>query len=211
MKVIKSRNRGESAGGCRTLLVGLWLCPRRAFARRRGPPPKVLCPAVFDEPQQRAVCRGVPVWAYGYTYVLQSGPDLVDGLQIQRDNHNPQTKIPLKKSWQITSNYLGATAPRMPRTPENDYLPLEPINLIDGDLESCWSSRTKYAPNAEPAWIRVDLACEQPIAKIVLRKRQPVRRHSDMRATGGGGRRPGYARPIDHTTQPRRPALADGF
>jgi hypothetical protein len=185
MKAIESRDRERihaAAVGLCWLVLAL---PSRGFCAETEAAAKTFrCTAVFDEPQQRAVCQGVPVWAYGYTYVLQSGPDLVAGLQIQRDNHNPQTKIPLKKSWQIRSNYLGATAPRMPRTPENDYLPLEPINLIDGDLESCWSSRTKYTPDAEPAWVRVDLSREQPIAKIVLRKRQPVRKRSDMRDPG---------------------------
>ncbi|MCJ7737889.1 MAG: hypothetical protein MUQ10_11365, partial [Anaerolineae bacterium] len=110
-----------------------------------------------QEPVVRAVCQGVPVYAYGYTNVLAESPDLVDDARVQLDNDAPLVKIHPKKSQEINSNRLGTSAPRMPRTPQNDYLPLECIHLIDGDLETCWSSRTQPQPDVEPAWIRLDL------------------------------------------------------
>ena len=121
----------------------------------------------------RAVCNGVPLYSYGYTSILGQSPDLVDDARVQKDNDSPLRKIQPKKSWEIRSNRLGATAPRMPRTPENDYLPLEAIHLIDGDVQTCWSSRGQAQSDVEPVWIRIDLPVERDISGVVLRKRPP--------------------------------------
>ena len=128
---------------------------------------------VFAEPAVRAMCQGVPVSAYGYTWVLGESPDLVDDARVQTSQLAALAKVHPKKSWEIASNRLGATAPRMPRTAANDYLPLEAIHLIDGDPHTCWCSRTQPQADVEPVWIRIDLAVEQTIQHIVLRKRPP--------------------------------------
>ena len=128
---------------------------------------------LFPDPTISAICEGVPVLAYGYTHVLGASPDLVAPESLQAGNPNPGRKLALKRSAEIAFNQLGGTTPRMPRTPANDYRPLEPIHLIDGNPETCWCSRTIAQADAEPAWIRIDLPVEQPVAQIVLRKRIP--------------------------------------
>ena len=130
---------------------------------------------IFSQPQVRAVCNGVPVHSYGYTHVLAAAPDLVDeaAAAVQAGNRAPLAKAPPKKSADIRFNRLGGTSPRMPRTQPNDYLPLECIHLIDGDPCTCWSSRTQPQPDAEPAWIRLDLPVERTVSRVVLRKRAP--------------------------------------
>ena len=80
----------------------------------------------------RAVCDGVPVYGFGYTYVLGVSPDLVSGAPLQEGNGAAVTKIRPKKSWEIQSNRMGATSPRIPRSPLNDPQPQLAIRLIDG-------------------------------------------------------------------------------
>jgi hypothetical protein len=127
---------------------------------------------IFQQPVVRGNCRGGAIHFFGYTPVLAESPDLVDGVCLQAGNGNPVKKIHPKKSWEITSNRIGTTAPRMPRMPENDEMPLEPVHLIDGDPDTCWCSRTQPQPDVEPVWIRIDLAMERPISRIVLKKRR---------------------------------------
>jgi hypothetical protein len=122
----------------------------------------------------QASCGGVPVYALGYTHFLAESPQLVDDARVQIGCKSPCMKVPLKKSWEISSNYLGATAPRMPRTVHNDYLPLEAIHLIDGDGQTCWCSKSQTRGDAEAVWIRLDLVAQRPITKIVLQKRVPL-------------------------------------
>ena len=81
--------------------------------------------------------------------------------------------IPGKDSGQIKRNYLGVTTTRMPRSTENDYLPLEAIHLIDGNRQTCWMSRAQTRPDVQPIWIRLDLPRERVIDRVVLRKRPP--------------------------------------
>jgi hypothetical protein len=135
---------------------------------REKPQPEV---PVFSEPVLSATSEGVPVHTYGYTDVLAEGPTLIDSLKIQANNDRPFVRMHPKPSPDIRFNRLGATAPRLPRTSANDYLPLEPVHLIDGDAATCWSSKTVSQAAAEPAWIRIDLPVEKEIAGISLRKR----------------------------------------
>ncbi len=128
---------------------------------------------VFSEPMLQASCNGIPVHAYGYTHVLAAAPDLSDGVCMQVGNTSPPTKVQPKKSAEIKFNRLGTTAPRMPRTIANDYLPLECIHLIDGDPSTCWCSKSQPQSDCEPAWIRLDLPMERVVTRIVLRKRIP--------------------------------------
>ena len=128
---------------------------------------------LFPDPAVSAVCAGIPILAYGDTHVLQASPDLVEPESLQLGNPGPLRKLALKRSAEISFNQLGGTTPRMPRTVANDYRPLEPIHLIDGDPTTCWCSRSIAQPDAEPAWIRLDLPVEREISRIVLRKRVP--------------------------------------
>jgi hypothetical protein len=129
--------------------------------------------AIFSTPVVNATCQGVPIVTYGYTHILSESPDLVEDAPLQVGNAAPRMKVHPKKSWEISDNRLGATAPRMPRTAANDYLPLEGIHLIDGDPTTCWCSHTLPQADTEPAWIRLDLPVEREITRIVLRKRVP--------------------------------------
>jgi hypothetical protein len=127
--------------------------------------------SISGYPVVRSECKGIPIYTYGYTFVLSESPDLLISPTIQLNNNSPITKVHPKKSWEISSCQLGIGVPRTPRMPKNDYLPLESINLIDGDAETCWSSRTQSQSDVEPVWIRIDLPLESEISKIILRKR----------------------------------------
>ena len=128
---------------------------------------------LFHEPQVRAVCDGANIHGYGYTWVLDASPDLTGPAPAQAGQDGTGRKVPLKKSPEISRNLIGVGAPRMPRTPADDEQPLAAIHLIDGDPQTCWSSRTRPHPDAEPVWIRLDLVSEQEIGRIVLRKLPP--------------------------------------
>ena len=112
--------------------------------------------------------QGVPVYAFGYTYVYGVSPDYKSNLVLQEGNDQPAHKIQPKKSWEIHSNYFGSTPAREPRTAANDDQPLLGIHLIDGDALSCWSSRGQNQPSVNPEWIRIDLPEEALISQVVL-------------------------------------------
>lgn len=120
----------------------------------------------------RADCQGVPVHGFGYTYIYGVSPDLEPGVQLQKGNNNPVRKILPKKSWEITSNRIGATPPRMPRTARSDFQPLLGVHLIDGDPQTYWSCRGQNQADVEPAWIRIDLARETQVHSVVLVPRE---------------------------------------
>jgi hypothetical protein len=105
--------------------------------------------------------------------VLSEAPDLIDDAALQEGNAAPRIKVHPKPSSQIQRNYLGVTTTRMPRSTESDYLPLEAIHLIDGDLQTCWMSRGQTRPETQPLWIRLDLPVERTVERVVLRKRPP--------------------------------------
>lgn len=123
-----------------------------------------------EQPQIQAYCKGVPIKRFGFCWVLGGAPDLLDDVSLQAGNHAPFKKIDPKESRQITKNYLGVTTTRMPRSTENDYLPVEAIHLIDGSLQTCWMSRSQTQPDVQPVWIRLDLPVECTIERVVLRK-----------------------------------------
>jgi hypothetical protein len=62
----------------------------------------------------------------------------------------------------------------MPRSPRFDFQPLLPIRLIDGDPYTAWCSRGQPQPDVEPAWIRIDLAREVTVTRVVLVQRKPA-------------------------------------
>lgn len=129
--------------------------------------------SIFRNPQIHAKCGGVPILGYGWTWVLAESPDLTDTARIQSGNDLPRAKAKLKKSWEISKSLIGVGGPRMPYSSEDEYSPLEAIHLIDGNPDTCWSSRSKPHPDAEPEWIRLDLSMEREIRAIKLRKRPP--------------------------------------
>ena len=126
-----------------------------------------------EQPQVQTTCNGVPIKRFGFCWVLGEAPNLLDDVPLQAGNTAPRVKVHPKNSSQIKRNYLGATTTRMPRSTENDYLPVEAIHLIDGNLQTCWMSRGQTRPDVQPVWIRLDLARERPIDRVVLRKRPP--------------------------------------
>jgi hypothetical protein len=116
----------------------------------------------------RSMTNGVPVYSFGDTFIYGVSPDLAEGSVLQEGNHAKPRKIQPRKSWEISTNRLGATSPRVPRSEINDYQPFLGVHLIDGDAETCWMSRGQNQPDVEPVWARIDLARESQVGKIVL-------------------------------------------
>ena len=127
-----------------------------------------------EQPQVQAHCGDVPIKRFGFCWVLGEAPNLLDDVPLQVGNTAPRVKVHPKDSSQIKRNYLGVTTTRMPRSTENDYLPLEAIHLIDGNRQTCWMSRAQTRPDVQPVWIRLDLPLERVIDHVVLRKRPPA-------------------------------------
>ena len=127
-----------------------------------------------EQPQVQATCDGVPVKRFGFCWVLGEAPNLLDDATLQVGNTAPRVKVHPKDSSRIERNYLGVTTTRMPRSTENDYLPVEAIHLIDGNRRTCWMSRAQTRPDVQPVWIRLDLPMERVIDRVVLRKRPPA-------------------------------------
>ncbi len=67
-----------------------------------------------------AHASGVPVHAFGYTYVYAVSPDFRPAVVVQEGNDAPAPKIQPKKSWEIKNNLFGSTPAREPRTAAND-------------------------------------------------------------------------------------------
>jgi hypothetical protein len=130
--------------------------------------------AESEQPQVQTRCGDVPIKRFGFCWVLGEAPTLLDDLPFQAGNAAPRVKVHPKDSSQIKRNFLGVTTTRMPRTTENDYLPVEAIHLIDGNLQTCWLSHGQSRPNAQPVWIRLDLPVEREINRVMLRKRPPA-------------------------------------
>ena len=124
-------------------------------------------PDITDYATVEANCQGVPVYAFGYTYVYGVGPDFQPAAVLQEGNAAAAIKIQPKKSWEIKGNLFGSTPAREPRTAANDDQPLLGVHLIDGDPLSCWASRGRR-PNEEIAWVRIDLPAEAVISRVVL-------------------------------------------
>ncbi len=129
---------------------------------------------VGESPQVQTHCGQVPIQRFGFCWVLGEAPDLLDDSPLQVGNTAPRVKVHPKDSRQIARNYLGVTTTRMPRSTENDYLPLEAIHLIDGNRRTCWMSRAQTRADVQPVWIRLDLPVERIINRVVLRKRPPA-------------------------------------
>ncbi|MBN1918228.1 MAG: hypothetical protein JW889_09985, partial [Verrucomicrobia bacterium] len=111
-------------------------------------------PTIEDFATVEATCDGVPVYAFGYTYIHGVSPDFIPGLTWQEGSKASGKLVP-KKSWEITNNLLGSTPAREPRSLRIDDQPLLSVHLIDGDPETCWCSRAQIEPDFEPVWIRI--------------------------------------------------------
>lgn len=135
-----------------------------------------------EQPQVQAHCGDVPIKRFGFCWVLAEAPTLLDDVPLQVGNTAPRVKVHPQDSSQIKRNYLGVTTTRMPRSTENDYLPLEAIHLIDGNRQTCWMSRAQTRPDVQPIWIRLDLPLERVVERVVLRKRPPA---EQPRSTAG--------------------------
>lgn len=119
----------------------------------------------------------VPVLGFGRMHVYGLSPDFETDVFIQEGSKNDRTKIKPKKSWELDENRIGGFVSYQPRTPASDVQPMLSINLIDGNPDTFWCCRGMGQPDAEPAWIRIDLAVEQSPKEIVL---LPQRGGSDM-------------------------------
>ncbi len=115
----------------------------------------------------------MPIKRFGFCWVLGEAPNLLADVPLQVGNTAPRVKVHPQESSQIKRNYLGVTTTRMPRSTDNDYLPLEAIHLIDGNCQTCWMSRSQTRPDVQSVWIRLDLPVEREVDRIVLRKRPP--------------------------------------
>jgi len=133
-----------------------------------------------ERPQRQTTCAGVPIKRFGFCWVLGEAPDLLDDVPLQVGNAAPRVKVHPKDSSQIKRNYLGVTTTRMPRSTDNDYLPVEAIHLIDGNLQTCWLSRCQTQPDVQPVWIRLDFPVERVVRRVVLRKRPPADQPRNM-------------------------------
>ncbi|MCL2815209.1 MAG: discoidin domain-containing protein, partial [Oscillospiraceae bacterium] len=127
-----------------------------------------------SKPAVRSQINGIPIYQFGNAAFYSESPKLIDDDIVQINNKNNPEKCRLKKSWEIKKNYIGATTPRMPCTPANDFHPLQCINLIDGNDDTCWMSMRHNIPDEQPEWIRIDLAKEREIHKIILKKRSNI-------------------------------------
>ena len=127
----------------------------------------------------RATVNGVPVYSFGSTYVYAEPIDINKNVKLQAGNENPLTKMRLLKSWEIKEGWTGGCPPRVPRTEWMDrwQAPLLPVNLIDKNDKTYWSSRGQSRPDVQEEWIRIDLGIETMVQSVVL-----VRRHQP----GGG-------------------------
>jgi len=126
-----------------------------------------------QEPWRGAKCGGEEILCYGDCMVYQGAPDLADDSPtFQTGNNSPLSKIKVKKSGEIKSNFIGVDTTRMPRTRALDYYYSSPAHLIDGDTETCWISNGQRRADVHPTWIRVDFPSERQVSKVVLKKRQ---------------------------------------
>ena len=124
--------------------------------------------SIEDYATVEGYCEGVPVYAFGYTYIYGVSPTLIPNVNWQRGNNARPTKVIPKKSWEIKSNKLGSTPAREPKTAPNDDQPLLCVHLIDGDPETCWCSRGQVQSDVEEAWIRIDLPRASRVNSIAL-------------------------------------------
>lgn len=86
---------------------------------------------------------------------------------LQENNPAPVAEILHKTSDQIKHSTYGICA-HLPRA--KDYeAPFDPIHLIDGDAETCWSSQQNVSEfPGNPPWAEIDLGAAAEVAQINL-------------------------------------------
>ncbi len=145
---------------------------------------------VFEEGVPQTRCGGVGVTAYAGTWIYDGAPDILDDASFQQGNDSPREKVAPLPSQKLRSNYFGVNTTRMPCLKKNIYLPEEAVHLIDGDLGTCWLSEAQPRAQMQPIVVRIDLAKEAEISKIVLMKRplspETARRKTDRQPTKDG-------------------------
>ncbi len=145
---------------------------------------------VFEEGVPQTKCGGVGVTAYGGTWIYDGAPDILDDVSFQMGNDSPREKVSPRPSQKLKSNYFGVNTTRMPCLNRNVYLAEEAVHLIDGDVQTCWLSEAQPRSQMQPIVVRIDLARETEISKIVLRKRplspETARRRTDRQPTKDG-------------------------
>ena len=128
--------------------------------------------ALNDPPVITTTADGIPLYAFGRTYVLGICPDFEKNIEIQADNSNSQVKFKPKKSRELKGYNVGSMPTQLPRTPANDFQPYQCINLIDGNAVTGWSSRGQSQADVQLEWVRIDLPREIPIKEIRLMPRE---------------------------------------
>ena len=172
--------RNDKENGMRKSLVSLLSAAVMCASTLAGVP-------VFEEGNVQTRCGGVPVKEFGGTWIYCGAPDIMDDATLQQGNARPREKVAPKPTQELKGNYFGANATRMPCLSANMGLCEEAVHLIDGDAQTCWMSLTQPRCDVQPVTVRIDLAKETEIAKIVLRKRplmpESRRRRTDRQPT----------------------------
>ena len=106
--------------------------------------------AASDVPVRQTVCGGVGVTRFGHTFVYDGAPDLMEDVSFQEGNENPREKVTPKETRELTFNYVGADATRMPISSDRAELYEEPVNLIDGDAGTTWLSHGQMRADGLP-------------------------------------------------------------
>jgi len=135
---------------------------------------------VFEEGVPQTRCGGAGVTAYGGTWIYAGAPDILDDATFQQGNSRARVKTAPRPAQALKGNYFGVNTTRMPCLNKNIDLPEEAVHLIDGDVETCWLSEAQARCDMQPIVVRIDLAKEAEVAKVVLRKRplSPATRRS---------------------------------
>ena len=142
------------------------------------------CPPVVTE------VDGVPIRTFGELYVYGQCPDYQPDNKMQQDNDRPREKIKPKKPWEITGSYFGVPAYLVGGGFPSRYSFFAPygqdpdvtggvssrfnwpVNLIDGNPGTCWTSPrggTFEHPLARgPISIRIDLAGETTVKEVQM-------------------------------------------
>ena len=140
-------------------------------------------------PVEQTRCGEGAVMRFGTTFVYGEAPDLTRGGTLQAGNSSPVEKVHPRPTKELEYNYIGVATTRMPHSPERAELPEESVHLIDGNRETCWIAHGLRRGDQEPIWIRLDLAAEREISRIVLAKRPAtpagVRREWDVHPSPG--------------------------
>ena len=137
---------------------------------------------VFEDGVVQTRCLDVPVKAFGGTWIYCGAPDLMDDVPLQKGNVRLREKVLPKPAQDLKGNFFGVDTTRMPCLSENMGLCEEAVHLIDGDVQTCWLSAAQTRCDMQPVTVRIDLAKETEIAKVVLRKR-PLLPDSQRRKT----------------------------